>query len=241
MTGASEGFLGRRLLSIRNSIDLEKDISELKKLRRKEIKILIQLGNLAAAREISGELISENPSWPPGYSIMADLLCRSGRWDEAEKQFEKAASEHETDGNPESAEKLRTGPIYRLAEARGDYKKCFSLCSGTGELKSVLRIRSERLMGGNSVNLPTLPDGRLAARLLNLEKAWRGIQKQELLRTALEWDSTEPEWRWRFIVESINVEKEPDLDKWRKPIRETVCPVLDPRFNKEWRMLSHDR
>lgn len=241
MTGASEGFLGRRLLSIRNSIDLETDLSELMKLRRKEIKILIRLGNLAVAGETSEKLISENPFWPPGYSILADLLCRSGRWDEAEGLFEKAASEHEKAGNAESADKLRTGPVYRLAEARGDYEKCSSLCSGVGELKAVLRIRSERLLGDNNAILPTLPDNRLAAQLLNLEKAWRGISKQNLLETALEWDNTEPEWRWRFIVESIDMEREPDFDKWSIPVKKTVCPVLDPRFNKEWRMLTDDR
>lgn len=221
----------------------ESDPSRLRKLRRKEIRILLKLGNLSAAGDICGELVSDNPSWPPGYSIMADLACHSGQWEEAEKLFEKAAAEHESEGNIESAERLRTGPVYRLAEARGDYEKCSSICSGEGELMSVLKIRSGRLLGNNDEKLPTLPENWLAQHLLTLEKAWRGISHQELLRKAVEWDNTEPEWRWRFIVESRDIWKGMGLDmsEWIRPVRDTACPVLDPRFHSEWRELSNDR
>jgi len=243
MKGISEGFLGRQLLSIRNRISSETDPFLLRKLRRKEIRILMQLGNLSAAREICGKLMSDHPSWAPGYSIKADLACWSGEWDKAESLFEKAADEHEKTGNEKAAARLRTGPVFRLAEARGDYMKCLSLSNGEGELKSVLRSRSERLSGKNEEKLLPLTENWLAQRLLTLEKAWRGISPEELLYHAVEWDNTEPEWRWRFIVESREIWKSTGLDlvEWGRPVKDTVCPVLDPRFNAEWRILANDR
>ncbi|NOQ21348.1 MAG: hypothetical protein GQ565_01685 [Candidatus Aegiribacteria sp.] len=220
------------------------DPSRMRKLRRKEIRILFQLGNRAAAWDICRKLVSDNPSWPPGYSIMADLACRSGKWEEGERLFEKAAAEHETAGNTNAAVRLRIGPVYRLAEARDDYEKCLALCSSEGELKNVLKVRLGRLLGSNNVRLPEgVAQDRLAQRLLMLESAWRGMQQHELLKTALEWSNTEPEWRWRFIVESMDVSKRDglDLDEWEKPIKSTVCPVLDPRFHNEWRNIFNDR
>ena len=242
MTGSSEGFLGRRLLSIKNSIGSETDLSRLRKLRRKEIRILIRLGNLSAAQDTCEMLVSDNPSWPTGYSIMADLACHSGQWEEAEMLFERAAEEHEREGNIESAERLRTGPVYRLAEARNDYEKCLSLCSGDGKLKSILRARSGRLLENSRAYLPEDAESWLTGCLLTLERAWRGISQQNLLQKAVEWDNTEPEWRWRFIVESRKIWKVMGLDlrEWSRPVKDTVCPVLDPRFYMEWRKVSND-
>lgn len=214
----------------------------LRKLRRKEIRILIQLGNLSAAGDICGKLVSDNPSWPPGYSIMADLSCHSGQWEKAEKLFERAAEGHEKEENIEAAERLRTGPVYRLAEARKDYEKCLSLCSGDGKLKSVLRVRSGRLLENSEADLPEDAESWLTGCLLTLERAWRGISQQNLLQKAVEWDYTEPEWRWRFIVESRDIWKAMGLDlrEWSRPVKDTVCPVLDPRFYMEWRKVSND-
>ncbi len=219
------------------------DPSGLRKLRRREIRILLQLGNLSAAGDKCRELASDNPSWPPGHSIMADLACHSGRWEEGERLFERAAREHEAAGNAKAAARLRIGPVYRLAEARGDFEKCLSLCSGEGELKSVLKIRLERQLGSNTARLPEEIQDWLAQRLLMLESAWRGIQQSGLLRIAVEWLNNEPEWRWRFIVEGMIVWKRDGLDPggWKKSVRSTVCPVLDPRFHSEWRNMFNDR
>ncbi|MCD4776002.1 MAG: hypothetical protein K8S15_08140 [Candidatus Aegiribacteria sp.] len=242
MAVSSEGFLGRQLLSIRNRMVSESDPSRLRKLRRKEIRILLQLGNLSAAGDICGELVSNNPSWPPGYSIMADLACHSGKWKEAEKLFEKAAEEHEKENNIEAAERLRTGPVYRLAEARNDFEKCLSLCSGEGDLKSILKVRSGRLLGTGKVKAQLHTEDWLSKRLTKLEIAWSGTSQRELLQEALEWENNEPEWRWRFIVESRHIWKEMGLDlrEWCRPVKDTVCPVLDPRFYMEWRKMSND-
>ncbi|MCD4702166.1 MAG: tetratricopeptide repeat protein [Candidatus Aegiribacteria sp.] len=239
MSVSSEGFLGRQLLSIRNTISSVTDPSRLRKLRRREIRILLQLGNTTAAGDICRELVSDNPSWPPGYSIMADLACWSGEWEEGERLFERAATEHETAGNIKAASRLRTGPVYRLAEARDNYEKCLSLCSGEGELESILKIRSGRLLGSNEASLPEEAQDWLGQRLLMLESAWRGTHQHDLLQIAVDWSNTEPEWRWRFIVEGMAVWKRDglDLDGWKKPVRSTVCPILDPRFHREWRSI----
>ena len=243
MKGLSEGFLGRQLLSIRNRISSETDPFIMRKFRRKEIRILLQLGNISAAQEICEKLIADYPSWAPGYSIKADLACWSGKWDQAESLFDKAADEHEKAGIEKAAARLRTGPVYRLAEARGDYAKCLLLTDGAGDLKSILRSRSERLSGNNEGKLLPLTENWLAQRLLTLEKAWRGASPEELLFHAVEWDNTEPEWRWRFIIESREIWRSKDLDllEWSRPVKDTVCPVLDPRFNAEWRILANDR
>lgn len=243
MSTASEAFLGRQLLSLRNRINSVTEPSEMRKLRRREIRILLQLGNLSLAGDICNKLVSDNPLWPPGYSLMADLACHSGKWEEGEQLFERAAAEHETEGNIEAALRLRTGPVYRLAEAKGDYEKCLSLCPGHGELESILRIRAERQLGINGSTLPAGVQNWLAQQLLLLESAWGGSQQQELLKTAAEWSNTEPEWRWRFIIESMDILERDglDLNGWKKPVRSTVCPVLDPRFHKEWRNVFNDR
>ena len=231
------------MLSLRNRINSVTEPSEMRKLRRREIRILLQLGNLSLAGDICNKLVSDNPSWPPGYSIMADLACHSGKWDEGESLFERAAHEHEAAGNVKAAQRLRMGPVYRLAEARDDHEKCLSLCAGEGELNRVLTTRSERQSGGKETRLPAGTQDWLAERLLMLESAWRGLQHPELLQTAIDWSNTEPEWRWRFIIESMEILKRDglDLNGWKKPVRSTVCPVLDPRFHKEWRNVFNDR
>jgi tetratricopeptide (TPR) repeat protein len=244
MTGQSEGFLGRQLLSLRNRIQSGPDPSVLRKLRRREIRILTELGNNSAAIDNCRKLIEDNPSWAPGYSIMADLLCRTGEWAEAETQFEKSASMHESAGNTEGAGRLRTGPVFRLAESRGDYERCISLSSGSGDLNCILNVRARRLSEGTTeIEQLSEPENWLAAKLYHLEAAWSGSAPQGLLEQTLDWENTEPEWRWRFIVEGRQIWKIKgmDLSGWSRPVKNTVCPVLDPRFHAEWRTVSNDR
>ena len=233
--------LGRQLLSIRNRITSEKDISSLRKLRKREIQLLTELGNISAA-VVSGEnLISDYPLWPAGLSILADVLCRARKWKEAEELFEKAANLYEEAGNPDSAIRLRMGPVYRLSEAGSDFGKCLRLCGNDTELGAVLQVRCSRQMNQKIPLPPTCTDW-LAERLLLLEQVWRGSSANRLFDEIVEWKNTEPEWRWRFIVESIDIWEGRNLNtgKWRKPVKDTVRPVLDPRFTKEWSRLSND-
>ncbi len=235
------GQLGRQLLSIRNRIISEEKLSSLRKLRKREIQLLTELGNISAAVTSGENLISNYPSWPAGYSILADVLCRARKWEEAEKLFEKAADLYEAADNPDSAARLRMGPVYRLSEAGSDFSKCLKLCRTDNELGTVLQVRCKRQMN-QKVSLPPACADWLAGKLLLLEQVRQGRSPRRLFDEVVEWKSTEPEWRWRFIVESIEIWQSHNFstEKWRKPVKDTVIPVLDPRFTKEWSILSND-
>jgi len=232
-----QGRLGRQLLATRNRLRGQSDPDVRKKLYRKEVRLLVALGNLQAAETTAMNLLEENPGLPAAFSILADLACRSGRWDRAEGLFRRASEGLAGSGDREGADRLRTGPLYRLAEARKDYLECARLSSGEGELKAVLAARCARMAG--KAGGPYIPGGGdwLASRLARLESAWRGSPPDDLLDIAVEWRGTEPEWRWRFIVESAGLWEKMGLDArlWSRPARETACPVLDPRFHEEWR------
>jgi hypothetical protein len=231
------GRLGRQLLATRNMLRGQSDPDVRIKLQRKEVRLLVALGNLQAAETTAMNLLKENHGLPAAFSILADLACRSGRWDRAEGLFRRAAEGLSGSGDHEGAERLRTGPLYRLAEAREDYLECARLSSGEGELKAVLAARCARMAGkAGSSDIEAKSDW-LASRLVRLEDAWRGSPPDDLLDIAVLWRSTEPEWRWRFIVEGAGLWEKMGLDarSWSRPVRETACPVLDPRFHEEWR------
>lgn len=237
MAAAESGRLGRQLLASRNRLRNEDDPIRRRKLLRREVRLLVELGNLPAAEAACRKLMEENPGWPASLSIMADIACREGEWDRAEQLFQSSAREHELSGDGESADRLRTGPLYRLAEAREDHSACRELCSGGGELARILLLRADRLAGCPAGDIPSDADDWLARRLAELEGSWRGASPVPLLDTALQWRATEPEWRWRFIVEGIHLWRKKNLDTspWYGPLEDTSRPVLDPRFRKEWR------
>lgn len=199
----------------------------------------MELGNLQEAGRTAARFIDENPDLPAAMSTMADIACRTGDWQKAEEFFSRAALLHEDAGDQEGAVRLRTGPLYRLAEARDDLRRCMDLCAGGGELGEVLLRRSRRMSGKHQDPVPPETGDLLVQRLALLENAWSGGSPGGLPDIAEGWGGTEPEWRWRFIVEGIRMWKDRDLDvrPWRRPLKETACPVLDPRFNEEWRNL----
>ena len=213
----------------------------MRKLRKREIQLLNELGNSSAAVASGENLISDYPLWPAGHSILADVLCRARKWEEAEKLFEKAADLYEEADNPDSAARLRMGPVYRLSEARSDFSKCLILCGNDNELGAVLQVRCKRQMN-QKTSLPEACTDWIAEKLLLLEQVLLGKSPYRLFDEAVEWKSTEPEWRWRFIVESIEIWQSHNFntEKWRKPVKDTVRPILDPRFTKEWSKLSND-
>ncbi len=217
----------------------EEDPVKRKKLFRKAIRTLVRLGDLEEARKTASELSSEYPDWQAAWSMAADIACRSGKWEEAERLFEKAAAMHAEAGDREAASRLRTGPLFILAEARKDYARCEELCRNGGETAKVLTARSRRLAGKPPTGEIPHCRERLASKLAVLENAWKGRGLGRLAVMAAEWGSDEPEWRWRFVVEGIHLWKKRGMEtrKWRKAIRGTVPPVLDPRFDEEWRIL----
>jgi tetratricopeptide (TPR) repeat protein len=239
MGGRRSGDMGRSLLSSRNRLRSEKDPERRRRLYRRQIRLLVGLGNMEEARKACRELLDENPRWPGSYSIMADLECRIGDWSSAEELFESAAAMHEGSGDAAAAKRLRMGPLYRLAEARGDHARCLDLASGPETLSTVLRARALRRRSESLQDFDAEPVGWLEEKLVILENAWRGKQVEEMAGIAEEWQNTEPEWRWRFIVEGVDIWNRKGLDArpWRGPIKATVCPVLDPRFHVEWKNL----
>lgn len=236
MASTESGRLGRQLLSARNRLRNEEDPLRRRKLQRREVRLLVELDNLPAAEAACRKLMDENSGWPAAFSMLADIACREGEWDKAEELFGRSAQEHEKSGDAESAERLRTGPLYRLAEAREDWASCLELCSGGGELAGILEARASRLAGSPAGDIHDDVEDWLARRLAELEGAWRGAPPVPLLDAALQWRSSEPEWRWRFIVEGIRLWMKNGLDArpWDGPLGDTSRPVLDPRFRKEW-------
>lgn len=226
-------------MTLRNRIRSESDTLALRKLRKNEIQVLMDLGNVNAATDCCEKLISEHPGWAPGYSILADICCRRNRWMKAEELFEKAAALHAVSGDADSATRLRIGVVYRLSEARKDYGKCLKLADTGTELGRVLLARTRRSQGEQPELLPIFT-GELPRRIAILERAWAGDDAVALHETAIEWEGTEPEWRWRFIVESIDIWRDRGLNisSFREAVRRTVRPVLDPRFSDEWRRLD---
>jgi len=231
---------GRQLLALRNRLRGETDPAARRKLLRREVRLLVDLGNLQEAEKSCRRLFEENPRWPVALSMLADIACRTGDWKEAEELFRRAALMHVETGDPEGAARLRTGPLYRLAEARCDHDECALLCADGGALGQVLASRAARRSGiADRTGTPS-EEGFLTLRLSALEEAWRGSSPERLLELAEDWGHTEPEWRWRLIVEAIGLWRAGGLDvrPWKRPVRDTACPVLDPRFNEEWRKLD---
>jgi hypothetical protein len=165
------------------------------------------------------------------------------QWTEAAEEFEKAAMLHRESGEFQKAAKIMLGPLFRLAEAGEDYVKCLDLssdpeCRGSGQLASVLHCRALRMHGQASAVPDEAPENDPAAALALLERAWRGSSPRPLLASVNEWNRSEPEWRWRVMVEGVGLwlERSLDLGQWRRPLKNTDHPVADPRYTgeKQW-------
>jgi len=240
---ADEAFLGRRLLYLRSRLKDEQRNGAEKKLRRKLIKVLLQLNSREDAAEEAGILVRKWPEWPAARSIAADIQCRRGNWAEARVLFGEARDLFISIGDLEGAGRLETGPLYRLAEAGEDTESCISLSRGESPLKRVLAARAFRRSGREVPVIEAVNNNTLASGLKVLEDGWAGsIPPEDLLRTALDWGDSEPEWRWRLIVEGIQIWQRLGLstEHWKGPLKATSCPVLDPRWSKEWRKLNDD-
>lgn len=230
---------GRRLLAIRNLIASESDPARLRKLRKEEVLTLADLGNLPAAKVSSEKLIVDYPDWPAACAVAADVACRAGDWVEAERLFSLSADSSEASGSSGSALHIRTGPLFRLAEARGDHEYCLQLASGTDELSLVLTSRTHRRMKDDREPLEAT-EGFLPSRLWLLEAAWDGELLEDLPVIAGKWGGPEPEWLWRFIVEGFDLFSTADMpvDPWRSVVAGVTSQVLDPRYGRERHRLS---
>jgi len=225
---------GRRLLALRNLIASESDHARLKKLRKEEVLTLAELDNMSAARTEAQKLMVDYPEWYIAYAVAADISSRMRDWFDAERLFSLSVEAAMAAGRADSAQHIRTGPLFRLAEARNAHDNCLVLASATDDLSCLLTARTLRRKGEESI-LPEKAEGFLQSRLWLLESAWRGRLLEDLPETAGEWGGPEPEWRWRFIAEGFELTSSAGLpaDIWRPAVAGTASQILDPRFGKE--------
>jgi len=234
---ADTARLGRRLMRLKQRIARETDSARLRKLRKDEAQTMLELGQPEQAEELAESLAADHPDWPAGWALLGDLRCRLSRWDGAEEAFSRAVEVRSAAGM--DAAWLRQGPLYLLAEARGDSGSCLELADTGTDTGRVLRCRALRLTGRKN----SLPGGHLseplAGRLLALERAWRGADPR-IMPPALECWEDEPEWRWRFVVEGVELFERAGLSPspWKKALRAFDTPVADPRYSAERKSLE---
>lgn len=229
--------LGRKLMRLRQRIARESDAARLRKLRKAEVQTMLELGQPEQAAGLAEKLAADFPDWAAGWALLGDLRCRLSRWDAAEEVFARAVELREAAGADSAW--LRQGPLYLLAEARGDHGRCREL-AGTGtDTGRVLRCRALRLMGRDGRFPRAGRSEPLAGRLLLLERAWRGADPR-IMPPALDGWEDEPEWRWRFVVEGVQLFERAGLSPspWKKALRAFDAPVADPRYASERKSLE---
>ncbi len=237
---SSAGAAGRQLLNLKRRLSTESEPEEIRALRRKEIRLLLSLGQRDEAAARGAALVSDYPEWPEAHSLKADVLCRLRDWRGADEEFGRAAELHLKAGHAAKAARLMQGPLFRQAEADGRFDRCIELSMLPGFRAPVLEWRARRL-SGESTDRP--PDPRADypwGALMLLELAWHGGSAEGLRGAVDDWPGSEPEWRWRVLVEGVRIWLERDLDsrRWKKLIRKTERPVLDPRYYSEARWLD---
>jgi tetratricopeptide (TPR) repeat protein len=234
---ADTARLGRKLMRLKQRIARETDPARSRKLRKAEVQTMLELDQPRQAAGLADKLAADFPDWPAGWALLGDLRCRLARWDAAEEAFSRAVELREAAGM--DAAWLRQGPLYLLAEARGDHGRCLEL-AGTGtDTGRVLRFRALRLLERDGRPPRAGTAEPLAGRLLLLERAWRGADPR-IMPPALEGWEDEPEWRWRFVVEGVELFGRAGLtpSPWKKALRAFDAPVADPRYASERKSLE---
>ncbi|MFO7626124.1 MAG: hypothetical protein R6V62_02555 [Candidatus Fermentibacteraceae bacterium] len=202
------------------------------KLRQREVKILLELGQIPQA-------ISAARALPPdgtGFSILADVLCHASRWKEAESVFEAARLARIEEGSEARAQALARGPLFLLAEARKDFGRCSELAD-----LPVLAARVARLSGGTAE--PAGPPGEEGfpwGTLAMLEACHAGADPACLPVAVQAWGRGEREWKWRVVFEGATLTSAAGLHlgPWRRLFRSIDGVVLDPRWPTERKALK---
>jgi hypothetical protein len=220
---------GCQLLALKKRLREETDPGAILRLRQREVKILLELGQmpqaLAAARLLPGD--------GTGLSILGDVLCRRGHWKEAEATFEAARRARLAEGHGVRASALARGPLFLLAEARKDWSRCMELAD-----IPVLEARTRRLSG--EAPAPSDSSGFPWETIALLERCHLGGDPRQLPEAALKWGKGEREWKWRLVFEgaTIHSRRELPLNPWRRIVRAMSGVVLDPRWPGERKALK---
>ena len=133
---------GRQLLITRNRLRIEKNTSKIASLKRIETGLLLELGQGDAAVAVATSLVELNPEGSGEHAFLADVLARTFSWSGAEEEFTVAHGLCIRAGNQKKAFSLASGPLFLLAEARGDHQRCLEIAP-----MDTLRNRALRLAG----------------------------------------------------------------------------------------------
>lgn len=223
---------GCQLLALKNRLRQETDPLVKAKLRQREVKILLELGQVSAAVSAARAL----PADGTGLSILADALCHGNRWTEAESVFEEARLSRIREGSDAKARALARGQLLHMAEARKDWARCSELAD-----LPVLVARVARLSGGKPERLELTGEyGFPWTTLTILEMCHGGADLSALPAALKEWGRGEREWKWRVVFESAFLAAEAGLNlaPWRRPFQSIEGVVLDPRWPSERKALK---
>lgn len=223
---------GCQLLALKNRLHQETDPDAILKLRQREVKILLELGQMPQAISAARALRPDGT----GLSILADVLCRGSRWKEAESVFEAARRVRMDEGSEARAQALARGPLFLLAEARKDWGRCAELAD-----IPVLCARVARLSGTETEpGEPARGEGFPWDTLAMLEACHGGADPSCLQMALQEWGRGEREWKWRVVFEgaTISAASGLNLGPWRRLFRSMDGVVLDPRWPAERKALK---
>ena len=225
---------GRQLLVTRNRLRIEKKPSNRASLKRMESGLLLELGQRDAAVSVATSLVEDNPEGSRERAFLADVLARSFLWRAAEEEFTEAHRICLSTGKENKAFSLAAGPLFLLAEARGDYLRCLEIAP-----MDVLRNRALRLTGDMPIpcSLPSVSPWR---EIAILEKVLSGGDPHVLAGLLADWTCGEAEWRWRIVFEGAAsaIEACMSVKPWKKYMKQTRAKVLDPRYFIERRDLK---
>lgn len=224
---------GRQLLNLKRRMNALEDQSKMPILRRREASLLMELGQGADAVAIAASLTGEDTDGS-SMAFLADLYGRLGRWRNAEEWFGKAFSACMDAGREEKARAIASGPLFLLAEARGDHARCLEVAPF-----DVLRARASRLGGTPWGDYPE-PLVSPWREIHLLESVHRGADPSLLSGVLDRWSCGEAEWRWRVLFEGAVLFPQGmrPVREWKKYLSETGKVVLDPRYPRERKELK---
>lgn len=212
----------------------EKAPSKIASLRRIEAGLLLELGQKEAAISVAASLVEEHPDGNKERAFHADILVRSFLWRDAEEEFTEAHRLCLREGKVDKAFSLAAGPLFLLAEARGDYRRCIEIAP-----LDVLRTRASRLAGDKPV-LDSVPHDSPWREIAILEKVLLGGNPRDLTGLLVDWTCGEAEWRWRILFEGASsaIKAGMSAKPWMGYMKQTGTRVLDPRYFIERRDLK---